>query len=348
MRLFSTEQISKYHPDKYADQISDAILTACLKQDRKSHVGCEVMVKDNTIVLGGEITTGAVVDFESVARSVAKKLGYKVDRVINIIGKQSQEINNAVSSQEKIGAGDQGIMFGYATKETESFLPFAFDLANRIIQAIELDVDGNKETILAGDAKTQVTVDLDALKTMESVETILISVCHHAMHRAGIVTIDMVQAYVTKLLMKSGIELSKRTKLLVNPAGTWTVGGPTADCGLTGRKIVCDQYGGFVPVGGGAFSGKDPSKVDRSASYMARKIAIDLIGDFDLDECEVQLAYAIGVPEPVSVNVKTNSNTDFSRYVTRRYDLTPLGIINHLGLYDVDYEKLAEGCHYRK
>ena len=195
MRLFSTEQISKYHPDKFADQISDAILTECLSQDRDSHCGIETMVKDNTVVLGGEITTNAKVDYIDIVRRVASKLGYTVDAVINLIGKQSHEINEAVNSEKKIGAGDQGIMFGYATAETESRLPFGFDLANKIIAAIETDIETNPNCPFKGDAKTQVTVDLDAEPTLDSVKTILVSVCHKQM-----VTLDDVKAAVAKLI----------------------------------------------------------------------------------------------------------------------------------------------------
>lgn len=332
MRLFSTEQISKYHPDKYADQISDAILTECLRQDKNSHCGIETMVKDNTVVLGGEITTTAEIDYEAIVNRIAKKLNYTVDKVINLIGKQSPEINGAVVSDENIGAGDQGIMFGYATSETESYLPFGFDLANRIIKIIEKDVEEND--VLIGDAKCQVTVDLDNPGTVEEV---LVSVCHKNTY-----DLDSIKSYV-KNLLEGVVEPAKWT---INPAGTWNVGGATSDCGLTGRKIVCDQYGGYCPVGGGAFSGKDPSKVDRSASYMARKIAVDLVKKHNLKWCEVQLAYAIGVPEPVSVNIKNDKNLDFSGEVKATYDLTPRGIINCLNLLTLDYEKLAEGCHF--
>ena len=342
MRLFSTEQISKYHPDKYADQISDAILTECLSQDRDSHCGIETMVKDNTVVLGGEITTNAKVDYIDIVRRVADKLGYTVDSVINLIGKQSHEINEAVTSEKKIGAGDQGIMFGYATAETESRLPFGFDLANKIIAAIENDIDTNPNCPFKGDAKTQVTVDLDAEPTLDSVKTILVSVCHKQM-----VALDDVKAAVTKLIAGIFGE-HKLPELIINPSGTWTLGGPTADCGLTGRKIVCDQYGGYCAVGGGAFSGKDPTKVDRSASYMARHLACKLLDIYQLKWCEVQLGYAIGIAEPVSIVIKNDKNIPLEDYVRENYDLTPLGIIEKLNLIDRDYEMLAEGCHYRE
>jgi len=342
MRLFSTEQVSKYHPDKYADQISDAILTECLRQDKNSHCGIETLVKDNTVVLSGEITTAAKLDIDAIVRRVAGKLGYTVDKIINIIGKQSQEINKAVVSDEEIGAGDQGTMFGYATRETESRLPFGFDLANKIIAAIEKDVEGNSDTIFKGDAKTQVVVDLDAEPGFGSVHSILVSVCH----KEGI-ELEAVKEKVTDLI--AGIFGEQPLpELIINPSGLWTVGGATADCGLTGRKIVCDQYGGYCAVGGGAFSGKDPSKVDRSASYMARWIACHLLEVHDLKWCEVQLGYAIGVAQPISVCVKNDRDLDLADEVRENYPLTPRGIINKLCLAEKDYEKLAEGCHYRE
>lgn len=333
MRLFSTEQVSKYHPDKVCDQISDAILTECLKQDKHSHVAVETMFKGTTIVLGGEVTTAAEIEYEAIAKRVAKKLGYKATKVINLLSAQSQEINNAVESDENLGAGDQGIMFGFATAETETYLPFGFDLANKIIQVIENDVETNKKTILKGDAKTQVTVDMDT----NELHSVVISVCH----KEG-KTLEEVQEYVANL-MKGYFELKNLT---VNPSGTWTIGGPVADCGMTGRKIVCDQYGGYCAVGGGAFSGKDPTKVDRSASYMARAIAKNIVKTFKVDWATVQLGYVIGQAQPVSVIVDTPTG-DYNEFVKETYDLTPKGIIETLNLLEVDYEKLAEGCHYR-
>lgn len=334
MRLFSTEQVSKYHPDKYADQISDAILTAALRNNERAHVAVETMVKDNVVVLGGEVSNAGWLDYEAIVRQVGHKLGYWVEKVINLIGQQSQEINNAVESDEAMGAGDQGIMFGYATSETESYLPYGFHLANQIIKAIENDVEHNAATILKGDAKTQVTVDLDT----NEIHTVVVSVCHKEW-----LELNYVKDYITRLLS----DLVPADKLLINPSGTWTIGGPQADCGLTGRKIVCDQYGGYCAVGGGAFSGKDPSKVDRSATYMARNIAVALVRQFELKTCEVQLGYAIGVAQPVSVQAIDENGKDYADWVKDHFDLTPRGIIRHLDLYDVDYEKLAEGCHFR-
>src|SRR5690554_754764 len=274
MRLFSTEQVSKYHPDKACDQISDAILDAVLKEDPNARVAVETLWKGTTVVLAGEVTArfgygwlkGIV---EEAVYRVANKLKYKVEKIVNLIENQSPEIAKAVNQKDGIGAGDQGIMFGYATIESDSLLPWGFDLANRLISIIEDDVDYNEDTILKGDAKVQVTVDLDAPSPVESLHTLLISVCHKEGYE-----LEYIKEYVQELLKANGIEIKSNVKLLINPAGTWTIGGPGADAGLTGRKIVCDQYGGFVPVGGGAFSGKDPSKVDRSASYMARHLAV--------------------------------------------------------------------------
>lgn len=343
MRLFSTEQVTKYHPDKACDQISDAILTACLQGDPNSRVACECMFKGETVVLAGEITTNAEINYPEIVCRVAGKLGYKVKEVIIMIDQQSPEIANGVKSGEFLRAGDQGIMFGYATRETESGLPYAFEMANKIIEILEKDV-GTPGSILVGDAKCQVTVDLDKPANSESLEEILISVCHKPKY-----ILEQVQEDIKRLLRNSGLDLGN-ARLNINPAGTWTIGGPVADCGLTGRKIVCDQYGGFCPVGGGAFSGKDPSKVDRSAAYMANYIARDLVFNYGLDFATVQIGYAIGEMRPMSVSVKSSSPCEdeyFADLVWKKYDLSPAGIIKFLGLLNVDYEKLAEGCHYR-
>ncbi|MBQ8331101.1 MAG: methionine adenosyltransferase [Clostridia bacterium] len=343
MRLFSTEQVSKYHPDKYADQISDAILTACLQEDPDSRVACECMVKGKTVILAGEITTNAKINYGDIACRVGSKLRYPVRQVLTYIETQSPEIAGGVKSGEDLRAGDQGIMFGYACNQTESGLPYAFDLANKIIALIENDSE-QPRSALKGDAKCQVTVDLDKPADNRSLVEILISVCHKEEY-----SLEEIRKYVEGLVVFSGTGIGEAT-LNINPAGRWTIGGPTADCGLTGRKIVCDQYGGFCPVGGGAFSGKDPSKVDRSAAYMANVIARDLVENHDLEWCEVQLAYAIGEAQPMSVTVKSNRpriDSKLAEAVRETYDLTPYGIITYLDLLNVDYEKLAEGCHYR-
>lgn len=347
MKLFSTEQVSRYHPDKYADQISDGIVTECLKKDPQSRVACECMVKGTTVVLGGEIRTNAKIDYQKIIRRIAKKLNYRVDKIINLIGKQSNEIYNGTTSCNRLtGAGDQGIMFGFATDETPSYLPFAFDFANKIIHLIEEDVEKNPNTLLLGDAKTQVTTDLDLPQNIGAINEILVSACHEK----G-VSLESIRDYVSLLL--SPLLKDFKGKLNINPAGTWNIGGPISDCGLTGRKIVCDQYGGYCAVGGGAFSGKDPSKVDRSAAYIARKIAVDILKKFKNQGyhiCEIQLGYAIGQAEPMNIDVSVNNKNATQKiysFIEKNYDLSPSGIIDRLGLLTLNYEKISEGCHYR-
>ena len=331
MRLFSTEAVSKYHPDKYADQISDAIVTECLKQDPDSRCGVEVMVKDTTVILSGEISTKATLDINGIVRRVAKKLRYEAKPIINMIGEQSIEISRAVSQKDYLGAGDQGLMFGYATSETESKLPIGFELANKIIARIEAYAERD-QWHLRGEAKTQVVTDLDT----GEIVYVAVSVLHWS-------TENDTLSLIVKDLIK---DLVAPDLVVVNPAGRWINGGPEVDCGLTGRKIVCDQYGGYCAVGGGALSGKDPSKVDRTATYMARKIACDLVDEFGLKECTVQLGYIIGNEKPVSVYVNAESEADLATYVIEHYDLSVKGMIDYLGLLDQDYEKIAEGCHF--
>ena len=346
MALFSTEMVSKYHPDKYADQISDAILTHYLSLDPHSHVACECLTKDRTVVIAGEITSKAKcskADHQAIVRKVAASLNYQVDNVIDLIAAQSVQIEKAVNSCKTLGAGDQGMMFGYACSGGRYHLPFGQELAIRIIKAIETDVSCNPATILKGDAKTQVTTELSAKGYVKPIDTVLISVCHKEGY-----TLEEVQAYLKNLLKTMAPE-ALDGKLLLNPAGIWTIGGPEADCGLTGRKIVCDQYGGYAPVGGGAFSGKDPTKVDRSACYMARSIAVDLVDKYGLDSCTVQLAYAIGKSLPVSASAVgvdlEGKRFEQSDKLYKDYDLTPEGMIESLGLRTLDYATIAGGNH---
>lgn len=340
----STEQISKYHPDKVCDQISDAIVTEYLKKDKNSHVACECMVKGNRVILGGEITSTGNVDRKAIAREVMASLNYEVDKVSDLVTTQSPEINKAVVSDENIGAGDQGIMFGYATDETPMLLPFGFDLANRIMHLIEDDVESNPDSIFKGDAKTQV------VSCGKDVSEVLLSVCH----KEGL-KLEDVKKKVQELLFADEyfVDIFNRTNfdLILNPSGLWTFGGPAADCGLTGRKIICDSYGGYAPVGGGAFSGKDPTKVDRSGAYMARTIACNVVAD-GYSECNVQLAYGIGLSEPRSVSIKGKYKTFSGREkwedlsdIAINYDLTPKGIIDYLDLTNRDYRTISSGCH---
>ena len=346
MRLFSTEQVSKYHPDKFCDQISDAILDACLAQDPNSRVAVECMAKNSKVFVCGEITTMADLNIAGIVNKVSCGLGYGNVDVKTMISYQSDEIACGVGAHEwneNIAAGDQGIMFGYATRESATGLPFAFDLANRIIQAIENDIELHPaETPFRGDAKTQVTVDLDKPQNLDVVKTIVISACTKKDYPR-----NFLEGYILELLHRSNC-YAPDAEYMINPAGAWTMGGPVADCGLTGRKIVCDQYGGFMPVGGGAFSGKDPSKVDRTASYMAHEIARTALEIFpSLNWCKVQLGYAIGVREPVSVMVENDQRIPIEEWARRTFDLTPYGMVRYLRLLEGGFEKRAGGCHYR-
>ncbi len=342
MHLFSSEQVSKWHPDKVADQISDSILQWCLSKDKQSRVAIETLVKSSSVYLAGEITCSEEnIPYHDIVKDVMDGLGYSFTELIVNVNKQSVQIGAAVNQDEKIGAGDQGMMFGFATRETESRLPYGFDIANHIIEIITNDIENNPDTILLGDTKTQVTVDLD--KKNEIPEIILISACH----KEGL-TIDFVRQYLLNLMDKNGI---KSKKFILNPSGLWTLGGPNTDSGLTGRKIVCDQYGGYCPVGGGAFSGKDPTKVDRTAAYMARELAIRILERFpSVNVAEVELAYGIGIAEPISISVTTdgeNASKEVYDFVNS-FDLTPSGMILFLDMKNIDYKKISGGCHYRK
>ena len=349
MKLFTTEQVSKWHPDKYADQISDAILTMIYKRDKEAHVAVETMVKGNTIVLAGEVESVAHFnkdDFKARARTVGRKLGYATDEIVYMIGEQSREISRAVKRGGELKAGDQGMMFGYAVGNTKSMLPFGFEFANALIHKLENDIETNRKSIFVGDAKCAVTVDLQK-KDSASLNTILVSACHRFDSDIKEVRKEA-ERLISELLEEYKIMYEPR--LIINPAGKWVQGGPTTDCGLTGRKIVCDSYGGYVPAGGGAFSGKDPSKVDRSGAYMARKMAREATRRFELDYCEVQLAYAIGRAEPISIGVRCSARdleAEIEKWMRNEYNMTPNGIIESLDLRHVDFEKVSEGCHFR-
>jgi len=353
MRLFSTEQVSKYHPDKYADQISDAILDAALKKNKNARVAAETLVKDKIVIVAGETSEDfSREEIEAIVKNIAFKLRYEVESVINLLGKQSQQINHAVDGNDADdpAAGDQGIMFGYATSETTSYLPFGFHIANHIIKHIEHYADEGR--IFKGDAKVQVTVDLDKY-TRESIHTILVSACHYENIDEKTVK-KTIQDIIINSLRFNECKNINEVKIIANPSGVWTIGGPVADSGLTGRKIVCDQYGGYVQVGGGAFSGKDPSKVDRSGSYAAREIAVRAIDKFKkygLTDVQIQVAYGIGIKQPLSVNTILNGTLtaddrkEIQEYINR-IELTPGSIIKRLGLRDLKYSEIAGGCHY--
>lgn len=337
--IISSEQVSVGHPDKICDQISDAILTECLKYDKSSRVAVETLIKDNHIVVAGEISTRHFFNLEDIVRQVVEPLGLKNVRVTNLLGLQSSDIAQGVDNG---GAGDQGMMFGYATDETPEYLPLPYVLATRVLEKLM----SLGHPLLGKDAKAQVSYDYEKNR----IDTFLVSIQHTE-------TADLakVKRIVTEAMMAVALRYRQNLdfNVLVNPTGRFVLGGSFADAGVTGRKIVADTYGGFAHHGGGAFSGKDPSKVDRSAAYMARKIAKDIVREGYAKRCEVQLAYAIGVAEPVSVYVETFGT---SRYTTKqlegmireRYDLTPRGIIKELHLLNVDYTKTSCFGHFTK
>ena len=338
--LFTSEQVSHGHPDKICDQISDAILTDCLTHDRNSRVAVEALIKDNHITLAGEITSRHIPNYQAIVQhQLAQHEPQIADSFVltQHISRQSSDIAQGV---DRKGAGDQGMMFGYACKETTEMLPLPFALATKAIEILE----GANHPALLPDAKAQVTYDYKNNR----IDTFLISTQHVP---------DVPPAYLAQLVhyvMKAAArEYSQNEdfRFLINPTGRFVNGGSFADTGVTGRKIIADTYGGACRHGGGAFSGKDPTKVDRSGAYMARKIAKDILRYGLAGRCEVQLAYAIGVEEPVSISVETfkTSKVPYSylvRWIREHYDLTPNGIISFLHLRDIDYTKTASLGHF--
>ncbi len=359
--LFTSESVSEGHPDKVADQISDAVLDAILAQDKTSRVAAETLVKDNMVVLAGEITTGARVNFSEVVRKTVKRIGYNdptigfdthTCTVIVAYGEQSQNIAQGVDEGKGLdleqGAGDQGLMFGYACDETPQLMPMAIHLAHRLVERqSEIRRDG-RLSWLRPDAKSQVTIKYVDSKP-DSVETVVLSTQHqpgltHKQIEEAVIE-QIIKPVLPKNLMKGQI------KYLVNPTGAFEIGGPKGDCGLTGRKIIVDTYGGSAPHGGGAFSGKDPSKVDRSAAYAARYVAKNVVAAGLATKCLVQVSYAIGVAKPTSVMVTTYgtgkiSDEKLSALVLNHFDLRPKGIIQMLDLLRPIYEKTAAYGHF--
>jgi S-adenosylmethionine synthetase len=330
-RLITSESVSHGHPDKVADQISDSILDEYLKGDPQSKVAVETMVKDNVVVLGGEVKSNTNIDYEKVVKDTVKSIGYidpdhgffyKNLTVINLIGKQSQEINSAVEKEETT-AGDQGFMIGYATNETPNMMPIGMYVSKKLVDYIK-DIPQ-----LGPDAKTQVTMETEGDK--KRIHTILIST-QHKPH----LTLEVVGKLIESIIKKNDINLSSHvfnmidneTNIYVNPAGKWSIGGPVSDCGLTGRKIVVDQYGPYCPVGGGAFSGKDFSKIDRSGAYLARYIAKNIV-KLGSNKCKVEISYIIGKKDPTSLNIDTFGDLDdkrLSEILPTILDMTPDGI----------------------
>jgi S-adenosylmethionine synthetase len=353
--LFTSESVTEGHPDKIADQISDAILDACLEQDPFSRVACETLTCTGLVVIAGEITTQAYVDFQSLVRGTVASIGYdnalygfdsNTCSVISTINKQSGDIAMGVDTG---GAGDQGMMFGYATNETEELMPTPISLAHKLTHRLTEVRKNGQMSYLRPDGKSQVTVEYDANGKPVRVDAVVIST-QHAEH----VTNDELRRDILKNVIQFVIPaklLDQDTKYHINPTGRFVIGGPMGDTGLTGRKIIVDTYGGMGRHGGGAFSGKDPTKVDRSAAYMARYIAKNIVAAGLAERCEVQLAYAIGVPEPVSVLVDTFgtgkiSEVELQKLIRENFSLTPKGIIDALDLRRPIYKKTAAYGHF--
>ncbi len=359
--LFTSESVSMGHPDKMADQISDSILDAILTQDPKARVACETLLTTGLVCLAGEITTTAMVDYPTIVRQVVREIGYTSSEmgfdattcaVIVALGKQSPDIAMGVdadsSTGKEIGAGDQGLMFGFASNETPELMPLPIALSHRIINRLtELRQDGTIPW-LRPDAKSQVTVEYEGGVPVR-INTVVVS----TQHAPGI-SLATIRETIIKRVIEPVLPPEMADDQIIyhiNPTGNFVVGGPHGDAGLTGRKIIVDTYGGRGRHGGGAFSGKDPTKVDRSAAYMARHVAKNIVAAGLADRCEIQLAYAIGVSEPVSVLVDTEGtgripDRDIAKLVRETFPLTPRGIIEHLDLLRPIYRKTASGGHF--
>jgi S-adenosylmethionine synthetase len=359
--LFTSESVSMGHPDKLADQISDGVLDAYLAQDPRSRVACETMVTTGLAVIAGEITSKGTIDYQQVVRSVIRDVGYTDDEmgiaadtcsVLVAVGKQSGDIAMGVNEDESkgkdIGAGDQGLMFGYACNETPELMPLPIALSHRILNRLTEARQKKEVDWLRPDSKSQVTVEYDGGKPVR-IDTIVVST-QHAPHVSNEEIRKFVIEKVIKPLLPKDLDTANIT-YHINPTGRFVVGGPHGDCGLTGRKIIVDTYGGWGRHGGGAFSGKDPTKVDRSAAYMARHVAKNIVAAGLAKRCEVQLAYAIGVSEPVSVKVDTEGTGSVEderlcEIVREFFPLTPRGIIDYLDLRRPIYRRTAAGGHF--
>ncbi len=355
--FFTSESVSEGHPDKVADAISDGILDAALKDDPNSRVACETFVTTGLVVVGGEITTETYIDVQEVVRQTIRNIGYtdpvfRFDAdscgVVNTIHSQSPDIAMGVDPG---GAGDQGLMFGYATNQTPEFMPMPIVYAHKLVKRLATIRKKHKDLMpyLRPDSKSQVTIEFDENNKPLRVEAVVISTQHDPGVRQSQIKRDVIEHVIKKVIPEK--YLDKNTKYFVNPTGKFVVGGPHGDAGLTGRKIIVDTYGGWARHGGGAFSGKDATKVDRSAAYAARHIAKNIVAAKIASECEVQLAYAIGIPEPVAIYVDTNGTSkipesEISKMILKEVDLTPKGIIERLDLRKPIFQKTAAYGHF--
>ena len=359
INLFTSESVSEGHPDKIADQISDAVLDEILKQDPKARVACETYVKTGMALVGGEITTSAWVDIENLTRQVIADIGYNHSdmgfdahscAVLNAIGKQSPDINQGVDRADPLeqGAGDQGIMFGYATNETDVLMPAPITYAHRLMEQQAKVRKSGKLDWLRPDAKSQLTFIYEG-NQIKGIDAVVLSTQHAESVSQKEVYEGVMEEIIKPILPNEW--LSQNTKYFINPTGRFVIGGPMGDCGLTGRKIIVDTYGGAARHGGGAFSGKDPSKVDRSAAYAARYVAKNIVAAGLADRCEIQLSYAIGVAEPTSIMVETFgtgkvSNEVLVRLIRENFDLRPYGLIKMLDLIRPIYRETAAYGHF--
>jgi S-adenosylmethionine synthetase len=357
--LFTSESVSEGHPDKVCDQISDAVLDAILTQDKAARVACETLVKNNLVVLAGEITTKAQVDFDKVARAVVRHIGYTDEMgfgpdsctVLTAIGRQSPNIAAGVDEGKGLdleqGAGDQGLMFGYATNETDVLMPMPITLAHRLVKR-QAEVRKSRLNWLRPDAKSQVTVKY-VNHQPAGIDSVVLSTQHAPGVKYDTLKEAVIEEIVKPVLPKEW--LTRDTKYFINPTGTFEIGGPVGDAGLTGRKIIVDTYGGMARHGGGAFSGKDPSKVDRSAAYAGRYVAKNIVAAGLATRCEIQIAYAIGIAKPVSVHVDTFgtgaiADTKIAELVIKHFDLRPKGIVQMLDLLRPVYLATAAYGHF--
>jgi S-adenosylmethionine synthetase len=359
--LFTSESVTEGHPDKLCDRISDGVLDEILRQDTKGRVACETFVTAGLVIVGGEITTHAYVDIQALVRRIVKEIGYTHSRygfaydtcaILNAIGTQSPDIAQGVNTG---GAGDQGLMSGYACRETKELMPMPIMLAHKLTQQLAKVRKTNRLSYLGPDGKSQVTVEYQNGKPVR-VDCVVISTQHTAdiLDRSGKkITNKAKEEIIDKIILPIVPKrmIDKKTKFYVNPTGKFVIGGPQSDTGMTGRKIIVDTYGGMASHGGGAFSGKDPTKVDRSASYMARYIAKNIVASGIADKCNIQLAYAIGVKEPVSLMIFTDGTSKIpderiAQLVRKHFDMTPRGIIKTLNLLRPIYGKTSAYGHF--